>query len=214
MPRINEWTQEEYEYYKQQIIPLLKKKVSIKIISEKFKISFYKIYKILDAEGLKGPRRVYHKWTKERYKQLYEQSIPYLRKGYTIKTVAKIFKVYPYRIKEAINLFKSEKDIDKASDSKQIEICEDLNGHSIEFDSKMNWRKFKVEIRLLSCPIDKFKVRVITCSAIQEIQEYFEQFCPLNELILQFGDNNKEMFVYINDIKRPLDEQTIHKLFY
>ena len=214
MSRINKWTQEQYEYYKQQIVPLLKQKVPIKIISEKFKISFYKIYKISDEENLKGYRRVYHKWTKERYEQLYKQSMPYLRKGDTVKTVAKRFKLYPYRIKEAINLCKSKYDIDKVSDSEQIDFFEDPNGHSIEFDNKMNWKKFKVEIRLLSCPIDKFKVRVITCSAIQELQEYFEHFCPLNELILQFGDDDKDMFVYINDIKRPLDEQTIHKLFY
>ena len=78
----------------------------------------------------------------------------------------------------------------------------------------MGWRKYNVEVRLLSCPVDKFKYKIVKCSAIQELCEYLDYYCPLNEFIVQIGDKKNEMFVFIDDIKRPLDEKTIHKLFY
>lgn len=184
MSKKDRWTREQYDFYKPQVLALLKQKIPVKTISEKLGISIFKINKIADNEGLKIGHKT-HKWTEERYIKLYKQAKPYLDAGVTMRC----------KDKSANELF-------------------DSSGHSIEFDSKMNWRKFTVEIRLLSCPLDKFKCKVIKCSAIQEIQEYLEEFCPLNEFILQFGDKNNEMFIYINDIKRPLDEKVIYRLFY
>ena len=212
MSKKDRWTREQYDFYKQQVVPLLKQKISVKTISEKLGISVFKINKIADKEGLKIAQKR-HKWTEDRYIKLYKQAKPYLNAGVTIRCIAKRFKVYPYRITEAIKFCKEKRPQLTQKDNSVNELL-DSCGHSIEFDSKMNWRKFNVEIRLLSCPLDKFKCKTIKCSAIQEIQEYLEEFCPLNEFILQFGDKNNEMFIYINDIKRPLDEKVIYRLFY
>jgi len=213
MSKKNQWTREQYEFYKPQVLVLLKQKIPVKTISKKLGISIFRINKIVNNEGLKVSHKK-HKWTEDKYIELYKQIKPYLDVGVTLRRIAKKFKVYPYRIAEAIKFCKEKRPyLTLKNDNTASELL-DFCGHSIEFDSKMNWRKFNVEIRLLSCPLDKFKCKTIKCSAIQEIQEYLESFCPLNEFILQFGDKNNEMFIYINDIKRHLDDRVIHKLFY
>lgn len=211
------WTPELKREAGKEIEKLMKQGFSMRQIALQLDLQYAVVKDILkfcNIEYKRGAKS--KKWTKEKYYELYLQIEPYLQKGWSYN---KISKELGYkgclRISKAAKLFSTKKAKESIEyELKRAKTQSDENGHSIELDSKMGWRKFNVEVRLLSCPVDKFKYRIVKCSAIQELCDYLDYYCPLNEFIVQFGDKKNEMFVFIDDIKRPLDEKTIHKLFY
>lgn len=211
------WTPELKRETGKEIEKLIKQGFSMRQIALRLGLQYTAIKDILEFCNIKYKRGAKAKlWTKEKYYELYLQIKPYLQMGWTYKNIAAEIGHKGYlRISKAVKLFSTKKA--KEAIEKELKLAKtqsDEIGHSIELDSKMGWRKFDIEVRLLSCPIDKFKYRIIKCSAIQELYEYLDYYCPLNEFIIQFGDKKNEMFVFIDDIKRPLDQQTIFKLFY
>lgn len=218
------WTIEDKKEAGKEIEALIDQGLSMRQICMKLEMT-WKIFKDIiklcniEYENKKGPK-VAKFWTKERYYELYVKIEPFLQMGWSYRKIAREIGYNEsslMRISAAAKLFstkKSKESIEKELKQIKTQSNGTGDGHSIELDSKMCWRKFNVEIRLLSCPVDKFKYRIVKCSAIQELYEYLDYYCPLNEFIIQFGDKNNEMFVFIDDIKRPLDQQTIFKLFY
>lgn len=213
------WTLKEKRATGKEIKTLIDQGLSMRQICIKLEITwkiFKDIIEICNIEYEKGSRVKY--WTNERYYELYVKIEPFLQMGWSYRKIAKeIGYNDSMKISAAAKLFatkKTKESIEKELKQIKTQSAGTGNGHSIELDSKMCWRKFNVEVRLLSCPVDKFKYRIVKCSAIQELYEYLDYFCPLNEFIISFGDKKNEMFVFIDDIKRPLDQQTISKLFY
>lgn len=211
------WTPELKREAGKEIEKLIKQGFSMRQIALRLDLAYCvikDIFEFCNIEYERGAKA--KKWTKEKYYELYLQIEPYLQKGWSYsKIAAEIGHKGFLRISKAAKLFNTKKAKEAIENElKLAKTQSDENGHSIELDSKMGWRKFSVEVRLLSCPVDKFKYRIVKCSAIQELCEYLDYYCPLNEFIVQFGDKKNEMFVFIDDIKRPLDQQTIYKLFY
>ena len=215
------WTVEEKRATGKDVEALINQGLSMRQICIKLDIT-WKIFKdIVELCNIKYEKGSKAKlWTKEKCYELYVQIEPFLQMGWSYRKIAKEI-VYndsvsmAMRISTIVKMFankKSKESVEK--ELKQIKTQSMADKHSVELDSKMCWRKFNVEIRLLSCPVDKFKYRIVKCSAIQELYEYLDYFCPLNEFIISFCDKKNEMFVFIDDIKRPLDQQTIYKLFY
>lgn len=217
------WTLEEKKATGKEIEALMDQGLSMRQICIKLEIT-WKIFKdvaeLCDIKYKKGSRAKL--WTKEKYYELYVKIEPFLQMGWSYRKIAKEIGYsdsvpMAMRISTAAKMFTSKKtkeSIEKEFKQIKSQSIGVRDGHSIELDSNMGWRKFNVEVRLLSCPVDKFKYRIVKCSAIQELYEYLDYFCPLNEFIVSFGDKKNEMFVFIDDIKRPLDQQTIFKLFY
>lgn len=217
------WTVEEKRATGKEIKALIDQGLSMRQICIKLDITwkiFKDIMELCNLKYKKGSRAKY--WTNEKYYELYVKIEPFLQMGWPYRKIAREIcyndsASMAMIISTVAKMFTSKKS--KESIEKELKQIKSQSigvgdGHSIELDSKMGWRKFNVEVRLLSCPVDKFKYRIVKCSAIQELYEYLDYFCPLNEFIISFGDKKNEMFVFIDDIKRPLDQQTIFKLFY
>lgn len=211
------WTPELKREAGKEIEKLIEQGFSMRQIALRLELQYAAVKDILEFCNIKYERGAKAKmWTNEKYYELYVRIEPYLQMGWSYKKIAAELGYKSYQnISKAAKLF-STKTTKEAIENelKYAKSQSSENGHSIELDSKMEWRKFSIEVRLLSCPVDKFKYRIVKCSAIQELCEYLDYYCPLNEFIVQFGDKKNEMFVFINDIKRPLDQQTIYKLFY
>lgn len=217
------WTLEEKKATGKEIEALIDQGLSMRQICIKLEIT-WKIFKdIVELCNIKYKKGSKVKlWTKEKYYELYVKIEPFLQMGWSYRKIAREIGCsdsvpMAMRISTVAKMFankKSKESIEKELKQIKTQSAGTGDGHSIELDSKMSWRKFNIEVRLLSCPVDKFKYRIVKCSAIQELYEYLDYFCPLNEFIISFGDKKNEMFVFIDDIKRPLDQQTISKLFY
>lgn len=211
------WTPELKREAGKEIEKLIEQGFSMRQIEIQLGLTHWSIKSILEFCNIEYKRGAKAKmWTKEKYYELYLQIEQYLQMGWSYKKIAANIGHKGYlRVSTAAKLFSTKKAKEAIENElKLAKTQSDETGHSIELDSKMGWRKFNVEVRLLSCPVDKFKYRIVKCSAIQELCEYLDYYCPLNEFIVQFGDKKNEMFVFIDDIKRPLDQQTIYKLFY